>query len=246
MTVHAYCRSSQPPKAHRRDPDRAESSWLGCESQRQALLQQFPDATVWTDRAKSGRSARRPGLKAMLEAIEPGDIVAVVRLDRLARDSQLALALELQIEKTLGATLFSLAGEGTSLDGTRDPMQTFHRRIAAAVAELQAAQAGQATRAAFRVRKERGLTTNGRAVYGFTVADGGRIVPNHDEQEVIQFLHRTARGRLLQFTGQELADKLNRKGFTNRGGGPWTANAAKRLAQRLHRRQDEPVVCADG
>lgn len=236
MTVRGYCRSSQPPKHLRREPHRAAEAPLGVESQRAAILARFPDATIYTDHAKSGRNGRRPGLRAMLDALEAGDVVVCVRLDRLARDTRLAMALELEIETTRGARLVSLAGEGTSVDGPPDPVAVFNRRVAAAVAELQAHQSAQATAAAFAVRRAAGLSTNGRAPFGHMVAEGGRIVPNPDEQRVVAEVLRFTRGRLFNTTGPELAERLNRCGFTNRDGQPWTRTAALRLAQRLLRR----------
>lgn len=233
MTVHGYCRSSQPPKHLRREPHRAVESPLGVESQRAAILERFPDATMYVDAARSGRNGRRPALRAMLDALQPGDVVAVVRLDRLARDTRLAMALELEIECTRGARLYSLAGEGTALEGTPDPVAVFNRRVAAAVAELQAHQSAQATAAAFAVRRSRGLSTNGSAPFGYAVAEGGRIVPNPDEQRVVAEVLRFTRGRLFHASGPELAARLNACGFTNRGGRAWSRTAALRLARRL-------------
>lgn len=239
MTVRGYCRSSQPPKGTRRGRGDA----LGVESQRAAILARFPEAVVYTDAAKSGRHgpARRPALRALLADLEPGDVVALVRLDRLARDTRLAMALELQIETTSGARLFSLAGEGTSLDGAPDPVAVFNRRIAAAVAELQVAQSSQATAAAFAVKRKQGLSTNGHAPYGYAVGDGGRIVPHPEEQRVVDAVLAFTRGRLHNVTGAELAERLNRDGFTNRGGRPWSRVSAKRLADRLAKRQKVEV-----
>ena len=119
------------------------------------------------------------------------------------------------------------------MDGPPDPVAVFNRRVAAAVAELQAHQAAQATAAAFAVRRAAGLSTNGAAPFGYAVAEGGRIVANRDEQRVVAEVLRFTRGRLFNTTGPELADRLNRAGFTNRGGRPWTRTAALRLAKRL-------------
>lgn len=237
MTVRAYCRSSQPPKGARR----GRTDALGVESQRAALLERFPEAVVYVDAARSGRHgpARRPALRELLADLEAGDVVAVVRLDRLARDTRLAMALELQIETTSGARLFSLAGEGTALEGAPDPVAVFARRVACAVAELQAAQASQATAAAFAVRRRAGLTVNGHARFGYAVAEGGKIIPHPDEQRVLAAVLEFTRGRLDRVTGAELAERLNRQGLTNRGGAPWNRISAKRLAQRLAQRQTE-------
>jgi DNA invertase Pin-like site-specific DNA recombinase len=232
MAVHAYCRSSQPPKNLRRNPDGAAHAPLGVESQRAALLERWPDATVWVDAARSGRTGRRPALRAMLDALQPGDVVAVVRLDRLARDTRLAMALELEIETTRGARIVSLAGEGTSEAGPPDPVATFNRRVAAAVAELQAHQAAAATTAAFKVKRERGLATSGQPPFGFRIVDG-RLDPDPVEQTVVDAVRQFTRGRPDAVTGPELARYLNARGHVNREGRPWSRVTALSLARRL-------------
>ncbi len=235
MTVRGYCRSSQPPKNIRRAAAVVAGSPLGIESQRAAISERFPDAVLYVDAAKSGRAGvhRRPALRQLLADLEAGDVVAVVRLDRLSRDTRLAMALELQIETTCGARLFSLAGEGTSLDGPPDPVAVFNRRVAAAVAELQAHQAAQATAAAFAVKRKQGLSVNGHAPYGHRVVDGGRLERHDGEQLVLAEVLRFTRGHPANASGAELAARLNACGFVNRDGRPWNRTSAKRLAARL-------------
>jgi DNA invertase Pin-like site-specific DNA recombinase len=241
MAVHAYCRSSQPPKNLRNNPEAAAHTPLGVESQRAALLERFPDASVWVDAARSGRTARRPALRAMLDALQPGDVVAVVRLDRLARDTRLALALELEIEHTRGGRIVSLAGEGTSLNGPPDPVAVFNRRVAAAVAELQAHQAAAATSAAFKIKRARGMATSGVPPYGFRIVDG-RLEPDPDEQRVVDAVLAFTGGRPNNTTGGELARYLNARGFTNREGRPFIGMTALRLARRVAQRTVEAAT----
>lgn len=243
-TIHGYARSSQPPKSLRRNPERAAEAWLGIESQRAAILERFPDAVIHADAAKSGRNGRRPGLRAMMEALQPGDTVCVVRLDRLARDSRLAMALELEIEVTRGCTLLSLAGEGTGMEGGRDPVAIFQRRMAMATAELMAGQASQATAAAFRVRRERGLTCNGSAPFGWRVGEGGKIEPDAEEQRVVAEVLKFTRGRLWNVSGAELAARLNGLKLLNRGGVEWNRTTAARLAQRLEKRGVKEAIAS--
>jgi len=179
VKVYGYCRSSRPPKSLRRAPaERPAEAPLGVESQRAAITERFPDATLYVDNARSGRDARRPGLQAMFAA------------------------------------------------------------------ELQAAQAAQATTAAFAVRRARGLTANGHAPYGDRVGEGGRIEPHPAEQIVVEHVMRFTRGRLWNVSGQELADVLNRAGFTNRAGRAWNRTTARKLADRLAQRGRVPVVVA--
>ena len=241
MKTFGYLRSSQPPKTYRdRSPDEIPESPLGIESQRRDILAKFPDAVFFEDRFKSGRTARRPGLRAMLDRLEPGDLVVVVRLDRLARDSRLAVALEYEVESIREAKLVSLAGEGTSLDGSPpDPTQVFLRRVMAAQAELQAAQASSSTKAALAVKRAQGVSTNGTARYGYRVLEDGRIVADDQEQTVLAAIVKRTRGRLFNASPSELADWLNRQGFRNRAGRPFERTGVLRLIRAIRDRKTE-------
>ena len=108
--IFGYCRSSRPSKSLRYRPASTDSP-LGVSSQQSAILERFPGAQIFTDAARTGRNANRPALREMLAGLRRGDVVVVVRLDRLARDFRLMMVLELQIETTSGARLVSLAGE---------------------------------------------------------------------------------------------------------------------------------------
>ena len=241
MNVYGYLRSSQPPKGYRDRPaDELPELPLGIESQRRDILAKFPDAVFHEDRFKSGRSARRPALRAMLDRLEPGDVVVVVRLDRLARDSRLAVALEYEIETSKEARLVSLAGEGTSLDGPPDPTAVFLRRVLAAQAELQAAQASTATRAALAVKRAAGVSTNGTAVYGWTVDALGRIVEHPGEQEVLAAIRERVRGRLWNAAPQDIAHALNKAGYRNRAGKPFGRTGVLRIVRAMQAREKTP------
>lgn len=238
MKTLGYVRSSQPPKAYRdRPPEELSDVPLGIESQRRDILARFPDAVFFEDRFRSGRNARRPGLLSLLDAIAPGDLVVVSRLDRLARDSALAVHLEYEIERVREARLVSLAGEGTSADGPPDPTAVFLRRVLAAQAELQAAQASSSTRAALAVKRAAGRSTNGTAVYGHRVDTDGRIVPDDQEQAVLSAVLSFTRGRLWDASPQEVADYLNRQGFRNRAGRPWGRTGVLRMIRRLSQQE---------
>ena len=242
--IFGYVRSSQPPKSYRdRDPGDPLESPLGIESQRREILAKFPDAEIVEDRFRSGRSARRPGLRAMLDRLQPGDTVVVVRLDRLARDSRLAVAIEYEIETTREAKLVSIAGEGTSLDGSPpDPTQVFLRRVMAAQAELQAAQASSSTRAALAVKRAGGMSTNGTAPYGWTVDEDGKIVEDAGEQAVLDAIRERTRGRLIKGSPADIAEHLNRLGFRNRAGRPFERTGALRLIRAMRQREQETAT----
>jgi DNA invertase Pin-like site-specific DNA recombinase len=242
VTTYGYVRSSRPPKSVRLRGDDSTDSPLGIESQRREILDVFPDAVIFEDRFKSGRSARRPGLRAMLDRVEPGDVVVVSRLDRLARDSRLQTAIEYEIETTREARLVSLRGEGTSIDGPPDPTAIFLRRVLAAQAELAAAQASAATKSALAVKKAAGVSTNGTAPYGYRVEPDGRIVEDDQEQAVVSAILERTRGRLFAASGSDLADYLNRRGFRNRAGKPWHRSGVARIVRGLQSKTKEPIA----
>lgn len=238
--IYGYVRSSQPPKRYRTAaPDELPELPLGIESQRRDILARFPDAEIFEDRFRSGRTGRRPGLRAMLDKLAPGDVVVVVRLDRLARDSRLAVAIELEVEVTKESRLVSLAGEGTSVDGPPDPTAVFLRRVIAAQAELQAAQASSSTRAALAVKRAAGISTNGTAPYGYRVEKDGRIVEDDREQEVLAAIVERTRGRLWAASPSDIAEHLNGRGFRNRAGRPFERTGVLRLVRALEARRKQ-------
>ena len=214
MTTYGYVRSSRPPKSVRLRGEASTDSPLGIESQRREILDAFPDAVIFEDRFKSGRSARRAGLRQMLDHVEPGDVVVVSRLDRLARDSRLATAIEYEIETTREARLVSLRGEGTSIDGPPDPTAVFLRRVLAAQAELAAAQASIATKSALAVKRAAGVSTNGTACYGWRVEEDGRIAVS--VRRLVGYMR--AESVLDKLTAQEVVDVLRTAGAENKRG----------------------------
>ena len=239
--IFGYCRSSRPSKSLRYRPASTDSP-LGVSSQQSAILERFPGAQIFTDAARTGRNANRPALREMLAGLRRGDVVVVVRLDRLARDFRLMMALELQIETTSGARLISLAGEGTSLTGPPDPVALFQRRIAAAAAELQAHQSSQSTAAAFKQKRADGFAVNGVARYGHRIGAGGRVEPDELEQRVLEAMRSYCRGRLDLASGSGLARYLNDQQLFTRSGRPWSRINAVRTAHRHAERERQAVV----
>jgi DNA invertase Pin-like site-specific DNA recombinase len=238
MKTYGYVRSSRPPKGVRKRGGDQEDSPLGIESQRREILDAFPDAEIFEDRFKSGRSARRPGLRSMLDRVEAGDLVVVSRLDRLARDSRLAVAIEYELETTREARLVSLRGEGTNRDGSPpDPTSVFLRRVLAAQAELAAAQASAATKSALAVKRGEGFSTNGVAPYGYKVGPDGKIVEDAREQEIIQKIRERTRGRLFEASSADVAEWLTRGGYLNRVGRPWHRSGILRILKTMRTRE---------
>lgn len=240
-TVRGYLRSSRPPKAWRIRGGSDSEAPLGIESQRADILARFPDATFYEDRFRSGRTARRPGLVKMLDELRPGDLVVVVRLDRLARDVRISVALEHTIETVKEARIVSLAGEGTSSDGPADPTATFIRRVFAAQAELAAAQVSLATKAAFRARRAERRPTHKRVPYGYELGEDGRLVEIPDQIAAIDAVRRWVKGDPSRHSPTDVAKYLTKRGFRWKAGQPWTAARAGSLLRRIAREREEAM-----
>ena len=88
---------------------------FGLETQRDAISKYCTAnglelVQIFEDPAFSGSlpPLERPGLRAVLEAVQEGDKVVVPRLDRIARDLYLSLWVEKEIRKA-GAELISIS-----------------------------------------------------------------------------------------------------------------------------------------
>jgi len=230
-----YIRTSRPPR--RTSQHAASSSPLGIESQRAAILEKFPDATLFIDEFRSGRQADRPALAVLLEQVARGDLVVVVRLDRLARGMRLAMALEFEIEDRRGARICSLAGEGTSEEGPADPYAVFVRRVHQAAAELQAAQAARTTSDALAVRRRAGFAATGSPPWGYRVLEG-KLVPEPGEQAVLEQARAFLSRCVSRPVPADLVRVLSKTGARNRRGGPITRDTAGRILRQLEREQE--------
>ena len=99
----------------------------------------------------SGASRARPVLTRLLREIRPGDILVVVRLDRLARSVSHLLEVIESLEK-----------KGAHFKSLRDPIDTstpqgmFSLQVLGAVAQLERSLISERTKAGLRAAKARG------------------------------------------------------------------------------------------
>ena len=200
MAIYGYIRVS------------TEEQVLGLEAQEHAIREKYPDAILESDHGVSGTDPNRPALTRILDALKPGDTVAVVRRDRLARDPFLAMLFDRDIKKR-GARFDSLT-EAVSDDN--DPSSVLLRRITDAVAEHALSLTRARTKAALQAKKVRGERIGG-VPYGFrlSLVDPNRLEPNQAEQRVIA---TAADMRAAGLTLRAIAAKLGAQGHRNRNG----------------------------
>ena len=206
------------------------ASGLGLEAQQTAIettasrlrlvvVQTFTDAGV------SGGLAldQRPGLLAALDQLRSGDTLLVAKRDRLGRDVLNVAMIERLVERK-GARIMS-----PDAPDTTDPSSRLMRQIIDAFAEYERALIRARTRAAMAAAKARGQRV-GWIPFGMRVASDGRTLVMQDhEQQTLSLLRRL---RASGYTQQEIADELNRRGLTTRGGGPFRRSFIGQLLQR--------------
>lgn len=207
---------------------------LGPEAQRAAIAAWARGRGVvvvaWHEDQVSGGQALddRPGLVAALASLRTtraGLLVAAKR-DRLARDVELAAALEVRVRR-MGAEL-------ATADGTSDTRTTdgrLLRRMVDVFAEHERAVIRDRTRAALAAKRARGERVSGHPPYGFSHRDG-QLVANGYEQAVLQQLQQLLeRGLSLM----QVAAALTRGGWRSRSpDGRWHKTTLARLARRAH------------
>lgn len=194
---------------------------LGLEAQRSAILAKFPDAVIEADHGVSGADPVRPAFAKIMERLTKGDTIVVVRRDRLARDTMLAIMFDRTVAR-IGARLVSL--DGASLN-ENEPSTVLMARVVDAVAEFFLANLRANTRAALAARKAQGKRI-GAVPFGFNLADGGRLVANPAEQQAIASAKRMRkRGKSLR----EIAAALGKQGITNKAGKPLAAQSVKQM-----------------
>lgn len=192
---------------------------------RGGLLRMFEDKGV------SGRITDRPGLGDLLRFINPGDVVIVPRLDRLARDliSQELLLAEI---RRRGGTLVSCAeGEQAYLDDTEDdPSRKLIRQVLGAVSEYERAMVALRLRAGRRAKREAGGFAGGSPPWGYRYSRLGGIEIEPREQNVLKYIHA---GRAQGWTYEQIANALNELGAAMgpRGKRPWNRAAVHHIAR---------------
>lgn len=190
----------------------------------------WPVAAVHADPGVSGATPinARPGLRAAVDALRPGDALLVYNRSRLARADPLVIGLIEAEIAARGARVISLAGEGTASDSAAD---VFTRRILDAVAEHWKNNVREGTRRALALKREAGERW-GQIPYGWRLADDGiRLVPADEDSGLVETVHRL-RGEGYSYRG--IAAALTDLGYRPKEGGErWSHTSVRRLLGKV-------------
>lgn len=164
----------------------------------------------------------RPALLAALASLRErgAGLLLVAKRDRLGRSVEVLVMVEREVAR-LGAKV--AAADGGNGDSLHDK---FLRRVLDAVAEHELHLIRARTRAALRVRKDRGLRT-GSIPLGYRLADDGEtLVPDPRERRAAALARRLrAEGISLRAVGE----RLDERGYQTRTGARWHPEQVRRL-----------------
>jgi len=179
---------------------------------------------VFTDAGLSGsRADNRPALQSAIEAACSEKAALVVySLSRLARSTRDAINISERLDKA-GADLVSLSEH---LDTTSAAGKMVFRMMAV-LAEFERDQVAERTSAAMRYKQSKNEYIGGGVPFGFSLHDDGvQLVEDPVEQETINL---TRALRRQGWSYGSIADELQRRGYTSRRGGPFSAKAISRM-----------------
>jgi site-specific DNA recombinase len=190
----------------------------------------------YVDRARSGRTSNRPAFNQMLEDLAHSniDFICVWKLDRLARNVEIAAALDRYCREH-GVRIISL--QEPLDDSAQGKLMA---RIFESFAEFYSNNLSQDIRRGKRECARQGYYPHGRAPFGYVKRTeertGRRILIPDDAHSptVVRIFTEYANGK----TGSRIAVKLNAEGITTACGNRWRP-------QRIYEILRNPVYCGD-
>lgn len=214
---------------------RQGESGLGLEAQRAKVeaLAAERGAVIVAEfvEVESGRKADRPQLAAaMAQARKLGAVVAVAKLDRLARDAELVLRLSREAERNgFGGLLFADLPEADCTTAAGRLLLS----LMASVAEFEGRRISERTREALAAAKARGVKLGGLRAGTLTRNDAARERATAEAEALRPLLApMVAAGYSLR----RMAEALAAGGRTNAKGAPLAAVQVARLLDRLELR----------
>ena len=182
----------------------------------------------YIDDGYSGRNIKRPAYQRMLEEIDKWDILLVIKMDRIHRNSK-NFMLMMEYLKKEGKEFVSMT---ESLD-TSTAMGRFVMDIIQRIAQLESEQIGERV----YICMEQKAKTNG-GVLGFNIPYGydyidGKLILNNDESRIVKKIYS------LYIQGKsmgEIVKILNKGGIATKKGGVWAKKTISTILKN-------PVYC---
>ncbi len=224
MTAVIYARFSP-----RRNEDTCESNETQIElCEAYCKQREYAVGGIFQDRALSGGTMERPGLFEAVDALCKGDVLVVRALDRLSRGSVLDSCLIEQDVHKAGATIESIAGEGTWDDS---PESELIRTVLRGLARYARLKTAARTKAAMLRHQRNGRRMSAKIVYGQQIdpADPARTIPHEGEQAAIRRIVELADKK---YNPRHIARVLASEGLLSRAGKRFSHSTVGRILKR--------------
>lgn len=183
-----------------------------CKLKEYSVVNSFPDKDV------SGGILNRPKLQEAIDSLKPGMILVVASGDRLARDMLVELTIINQVEAK-GCTVEYADGSPTR----STPEGNLFRNILAAFSQYERERIQRNTKSGLAKKKNNGQHL-GRAPIGWRYNKETKCLEgNHNEMALIAKIKS-----MSHFSSTEIADYMNRHGYSLRGK-PWSARTIRKI-----------------
>ncbi|MFW9878535.1 MAG: recombinase family protein, partial [Candidatus Thorarchaeota archaeon] len=193
-----------------------------CESQDWTIFK------VYEDDGYSGRNTKRPGYSQMLKDRDSWDMILVLKMDRIHRNSRNFMEMMDNLRK-LGKEFSSMQ---ESLD-TSTAMGRFVVDIIQRIAQLESEQIGERVYAGMKQKaKTVGGPLGGNIPYGYKY-NNGEYKLNKDECEVVRMIFSKY---FLGCSSREIADSLNSIGIHQRNRKNWNRREISKILKN-------PIYC---
>ena len=204
-------------------------------AQRERLLA-YCEAHDWTvskmyeDDGYSGRYIKRPGYEQMLNDRESWDMILVLKMDRIHRNSR--NFMEMMDNLHTWSKEFSSMQE--SLD-TSTAMGRFVVDIIQRIAQLESEQIGERVYLAMKQKaKTVGGPLGGNIPFGYDYdIETGKLILNEFESMMVEIIFQKY---LVGKTSREIAEILNSRGFYRRDNKTWIKQSIAKILRN-------PVYC---
>jgi DNA invertase Pin-like site-specific DNA recombinase len=143
---------------------------------------------------------KRPAGRELLRRIQPGDVIAAVRLDRLFRRGQ-----EIALLRRLAQQDIRIVTVVDSLPDTSTPVGKYIQGNFVLMHELEAAIIGARIRETMAWRKSMGLPVNGAGKYGHKIVPGEKGQVFEVDEEEMQLIRQASERRLAGESCQDIA-----------------------------------------
>lgn len=180
---------------------------------------------IYCDKAKTGKSAKRPEFQKMIADAKNQlfDVCIVHKFDRFSRSRRDSIIYK-EILSEYGVCLVSVSEQFGS-----GPQSTVMEAISETMAEYYIKNLSNEVRKGLDVVASKGLHTGGIPPLGYDVSEDKKLVINEAEAEIVRLIFDRYANN---FTYNDIAKELNAKGFKTKIGNEFTGSSFNAILQQ--------------